>query len=207
MVVLRAEGGRQGPATDPRFEQLSDLVIREMTAEHIPGVAFGVLKTGQIQMRGFGVTNIDDPQAVTPQTLFALASISKTVTATAVMSLVEQGAIDLDAPVRRYIPEFQVRDEAASRSVTIRHLLTHTPGWEGQLIVPDRGTRRWPISFARCATFPTGATRRRLELQQRGIHRRGRVIEVVTGKPFQDALSDLVFRPAQLSSARPVSER
>ena len=66
---------------------------------------------------------------MTPETMFPIASISKTVTATAIMRLVEQGKLELAAPVRRYLPEFAVADPAATRDVAIWHLLTHTPGW------------------------------------------------------------------------------
>src|SRR5262249_56296313 len=78
-------------------------------------------------------------QPVTSSTVFPLASISKTVTTTAVMRLVEQGKIDLRAPVRKYLPDFRVADEAASRDVTIWHLVTHTRGWEGPLSAADKG--------------------------------------------------------------------
>ena len=80
----------------------------------VPGVAFGIVKNGQVTVRGFGVTNLDDPQPVTPDTVFALASISKTVTATAMMRLVEQGKVDLNAPVQQYLPDFKVQDDAAT---------------------------------------------------------------------------------------------
>src|SRR5688572_1390606 len=118
------------PQTDPTFEQLAALVTQKMTEYNIPGVAFGMVKNGQLTLRGFGVTNIDNSQPMTPETVFPIASISKTVTATAIMRLVEQGKLDLAAPVRRYIPEFAVQDEAATRDVAIWHLLTHTAGWE-----------------------------------------------------------------------------
>src|SRR5262249_31669420 len=101
-----------------------------MQEYRIPGVAMGVLRNGQATIRGFGVRTVTDPQPVTRNTVFPLASISKTVTTTAVMRLVEQGKIDLHAPVRKYLPDFRVADEAASRDVTIWHLVTHTSGWE-----------------------------------------------------------------------------
>ena len=105
----------------------------------VPGVAFGVLKGGRITVRGFGITNADNSQPMTPETMFPIASISKTVTATAIMRLVEQGKLELAAPVRRYLPEFAVADPAATRDVAIWHLLTHTPGLEGQLTPEDYG--------------------------------------------------------------------
>jgi CubicO group peptidase (beta-lactamase class C family) len=72
--------------------------------------------------------------------VFPIASISKTVAATAMMRLVELGKVDLKAPARQYLTEFRVQDEEVSREVTVWHLLTHTPGWEGQLNTNDRGS-------------------------------------------------------------------
>ena len=132
--------GAEAVQADPKFEQLAVLVTQKMTEYGIPGVAFGMVRNGQVTVRGFGVTNLDDPQPITPDTVFPLASISKTIAATAIMRLVEQGKIDLAAPVRTYLPDFKVQDETASREVAIWHLLTHTPGWEGQLTTQDRGT-------------------------------------------------------------------
>src|SRR5262249_52863156 len=150
----------------------------------------------------FGVTNVDDPQPITADTVFPLASISKTVTTTAVMRLVEQGTIDLNAPVRTYLPDFRVADEAASRTVTIRHLLTHTSGWEGQLSASDHGEETLARFVAGLSTnmqlAPPGAE---WSYNNAGFSVAGRVIEVVTGKTFSDAVDDLVFHPIGLKRA------
>jgi CubicO group peptidase (beta-lactamase class C family) len=189
--------------TDPKFEQLSALVIQKMAEYGIPGVALGVVKNGQVTTRAFGVTNVEDPQPVTPDTVFALASISKTVTATAIMRLVEQGKIDLSAPVRTYIPDFKVQDEAASRDVTVAHLITHTAGWEGQITPPDRG----PLSLANFVSTtmrdvpqlaPPGEI---WSYNNAGFAVAGRVLEVVSGQSIQDALRTLVFEPIGLTRA------
>jgi CubicO group peptidase (beta-lactamase class C family) len=79
------------------------------------------------------VTNVDHPLPVTDRTLFQIGSISKTFTGTAMMRLIEQGKVRLDAPVRTYLPDFAVRDRIASRDVTVLDLLTHMSGWEGDL--------------------------------------------------------------------------
>ncbi|HMF98622.1 MAG TPA: serine hydrolase domain-containing protein, partial [Vicinamibacterales bacterium] len=105
----------QPAPSDPIFESLATLVTAKMQEYRIPGVAMGVLRNGQTTIRGFGIRNVNDPQPVTGSTVFPLASISKTVTTTAVMRLVEQGKIDLHAPVRKYLPDFRVADEAVSR--------------------------------------------------------------------------------------------
>ena len=154
-----------------------------MREHHVPGVALGVLRDGRSTVRGFGITSIDDPLPVTADTIFPLASISKTVTATAMMRLVEQGKVDLRAPVRKYLPDFRVQDEAASRDVTIWHLLTHTSGWEGQLSATDRGDETLARFVAELSTnmqlAPPGAA---WSYNNAGFGVAGRVIEAITGR-------------------------
>src|SRR5690349_6229248 len=169
---------------------------------HVPGVALGVLRDGRTEIRAFGVRNVDDPQPITNDTVFPLASISKTVTTTAVMRLVEQGKIDLRAPVRKYLPDFRVADEAASRDVTVWHLVTHTSGWEGQLSAADKGDETLAHFVAGLATnmqlAPPGAA---WSYNNAGFGVAGRIVEVVTGKTFSEAIDDLVFGPIGLELA------
>ena len=185
---------------DPRFEELASLISEKMAEYRIPGVAFGVVKDGVTLSRGFGVTNVDNPQPVTTDTIFTIASISKTVAATAIMRLVEQGRLDLDAPVRRYLPNFKVQDETVTRDVAIWNLMTHTPGWEGQVSAPDRGdlTLEKFMESMRDApqVAPPGAV---WSYNNAGFALSGRVIEVVTGQSIHDAFRELVFRPLGLT--------
>ena len=201
-VALVAAPSPRAQTADPTFDALAALVGVKMKEYHVPGVALGVLRAGQTTIRGFGVRSVNDPQPVTATTVFPLASISKTVTTTAVMRLVEQGQIDLHAPVRRYVPDFRVADDAASRDVTVWHLVTHTSGWEGQLSAADKGDETLARFVAGLATnmqlAPPGAA---WSYNNAGFAVAGRVIEVVTGKTFSDAIDDLVFRPLGLKLA------
>ena len=201
LIDARPQPSAQSHA-DPTFEALATLVTAKMQEYRIPGVALGVLRDGQTTIRGFGVRNVNDPQPVTSNTVFPLASISKTVTTTAVMRLVEQGKIDLHAPVRKYLPDFRVADEAASREVTIWHLVTHTSGWEGQLSATDKGDETLARFVAGLSTdmqlAPPGAA---WSYNNAGFAVAGRVIEVVTGQSFSEAIDDLVFRPLGLKLA------
>src|SRR6187402_469124 len=105
-VVALLSAREPSAQLDSKFEQIAALVTQKMAEYGIPGVAIGILKNGQATVRGLGVTNVDNSQPVTPDTVFPLASISKTVTATAMMRLVEQGKVDLNAPVAQYLPGF-----------------------------------------------------------------------------------------------------
>jgi CubicO group peptidase (beta-lactamase class C family) len=81
-----------------------------------------------------GVTSVENPLPVTQRTLFLIASVTKTFTATAVMRLVADGKIALDAPVRRYVPELVLADERAADQVTVLNLLNHTSGLDWGVI-------------------------------------------------------------------------
>ena len=189
-------------SANPRFEALAALAEAKMKEFGVPGLALGIIEGGNITVRGLGVTNVEDPLPVNAHTVFPIASISKTFAATAIMRLVEQGKIDLRAPVRTYLPEFRVRDEAVSRDVTVWHLLTHLGGWEGQVAGPERGsetlTNFVAIQTDLMQVAPPGAA---WSYNNAGFSFAGRVIEKVNNTSINIAIRDLVFRPLGLEHA------
>lgn len=195
--ALPAQSGR-----DMRFEALVSLAEARMREYGVPGAALGIVHDGAVSIRGLGITNVEDPLPVTAHTVFPIASISKTFAATAMMRLVEQGKVDLRTPVRTYLPDFRVRDEAASRDATLWHLLTHLGGWEGQVSGPDRGTetlRNFVGSITDLMQIaPPGAA---WSYNNAGFSIAGRVIEIATGTPINRAVRDLVFQPLGLEHA------
>jgi CubicO group peptidase (beta-lactamase class C family) len=206
-VVLLAAAAPVGAAlaqspSDQKFEALARLTEAKMKEYGVPGVALGILQNGVPTVSGLGITNVEDPLPVTAHTVFPIASISKTFATVAMLRLVEQGKVDLKAPVRRYLPDFRVADEAASRDVTIWHLLTHLGGWEGQVSGPERGTATLENFVGSIRDLmqvaPPGAA---WSYNNAGFSIAGRVIEVVTGQSINRALQDLVFMPLGLEHA------
>ena len=103
-------------------------VLRDrLAASAVPGAAFVVVHREGASSAG-GVGRTGDGGAVTARTPFVIGSTSKSFTALAVMQLVDEGVVDLDAPVRRYVPELQLADGQATNSITVRHLLQQTSG-------------------------------------------------------------------------------
>jgi CubicO group peptidase (beta-lactamase class C family) len=99
-----------------------------MTENKIPGYALGIVKDGKIvYTKGFGAERVGGDKPVTPHTVFGTGSVGKTATATAIMQLVAEGKIDLDAPVTDYLPYFKLGDERY-KDITVRHLITHRSG-------------------------------------------------------------------------------
>jgi CubicO group peptidase (beta-lactamase class C family) len=196
----RAPSHPAPPQPDP-FEQLAALVTQKMTEHAIPGVAFGIYRHGQFTLRGFGVTSVEHPLPITPETVFPIASISKTVTATAVMRLVEQGKLDLAAPVSRYLPELGGADVPA-RDVRVWHLLTHTPGFEGQLTPEDRGAQSLTAFLDTVRTLPLLAPPGQVwSYNNASFTLAGRLIEVASGQRIHEAIRSLVFQPIGLTRA------
>jgi len=186
-----------------RFDAIVALTEAKMQEFKVPGVAIGILDQGVITTRGLGITNVNNAQPVTPQTVFPIASISKTFAATMVMRLVEQGKIDLKAPVRKYLPDFKVRDEAVARDVTVWNLLTHSAGWEGQVSGPDRGedTLRNFTATVMPDLMQVAPRSAAWSYNNAGFSVSGRVIESVTGKSINQSIFELVFQPLGLKCA------
>jgi CubicO group peptidase (beta-lactamase class C family) len=184
---------------DPRVTALEALATAKMKEYGIPGVALGIIDGNKSFVTGLGVTNVEDPLPVSTHTVFPIASISKTFAATAVMRLVEQGKLDLRAPVRTYLPDFRVRDSAVSKDVTVWHLLTHLGGWEGQVSGPDRGTETL-TNFLTTITdlMQVAPPSKAWSYNNAGFSIAGRVIEVANGTSINRAVRDLVFTPLKL---------
>jgi CubicO group peptidase (beta-lactamase class C family) len=189
-------------AADPKFDAIASLAEAKMKEYGVPGVAIGVVAAGTTTTRGLGITNVEDPLPVNSHTVFPIASISKTFAATAMMRLVEQGKVDLRAPVQRYIPDFRVADSTVSRDVTVWHLLTHLGGWEGQVSGPDRGSETLKNFLTTITDLtqiaPPGAA---WSYNNAGFSIAGRVIENATGNSINRSIRDLVFTPLGLEHA------
>jgi len=114
---------------DQRLLGFDDFVHSTMQAWKVPGLAIGIVRDDALLfLKGFGHRDTDRDLAVTPQTLFALASGTKAFTTVALALLVDEGKIDWDTPVRQYLPSFKLHDSFATERITPRDLVTHRSG-------------------------------------------------------------------------------
>jgi len=178
-------------------DEIAKFTRAEMDRLNVPGVAVGVSLDGTHYGGGFGVTNVDHPLEVTTDTQFQIGSTSKTYTATVVMMLAEEGVLDLDAPVRTYLPQFTTRSPEASAAVTIRHLLTHRTGWPGDYFKDfGRGEGALARYVANMASapqqLPPGAT---FSYCNSGFYLLARVVEVLAGVPFEQVVDERLIAP------------
>jgi len=185
---------------DAHFQEICEAVEHHARRLAIPGVAVGLWHAGREYQHGFGVTGVEHPLPVTPNTLFQIGSITKTFLATAVMRLVEAGRLNLDAPLRAYLPDLRLADETTAARVTMRHLLTHTGGWVGDYFndfgFGDDALTRMVAQLEELPQLtPLGEV---YSYNNSGFYLAGRVIEVITGQPFEAAMSDLLLGPLGL---------
>jgi CubicO group peptidase (beta-lactamase class C family) len=189
------------PITDERFGRVCAAIMQHMQRLHVPGVAIGIVNGDEEYSAGFGVTSIENPLPVTPDTLFQIGSTTKTVTGTAAMRLVEQGKLDLDTPIRIYLPELRLADEQVAASVTMRHLFNHTGGWAGDYF-DDLGAGDDALAgiVAKMIDLPQLTPLGEVwSYNNAGFYLAGRVIEVVTGKPYEIVMKELVLDPLDMN--------
>ncbi|MFG3224112.1 serine hydrolase domain-containing protein [Kitasatospora sp. NPDC048194] len=182
-------------------KQVSEFVAATAEELGIPGVAVGILADGQESFVSHGVTSVDHPLPVDERTLFHLGSVTKTFTATALMRLVAQGAVELDAPVRRYVPELRLADEQAAERITVLNLLNHTAGLDWNLVDPGEEDGTLAGFVGRLARLPLVAPPgTRASYSQAGYNLAGRIIENVTGRGYEQAVAALLLEPLGLSN-------
>lgn len=167
----------------------------------VPGAAAGILHGDIQRVACHGVTNVENPAPLEEGTLFQIGSTAKTFTTTTLMRLVADGRVELEEPVRTYIPELQIQDEQVSDEVTVLHLLNHTAGWDGDYFADtgegDDALERYVAQLVdRKQSFPVGAA---ASYNNAAFAVAGRVIEKVTGQPYEVALEQLVLAPLGLT--------
>jgi CubicO group peptidase (beta-lactamase class C family) len=179
---------------------LSEFVAATATKLGIPGLAVGVWADGREDYACHGVTSVDNPLPVDQDTLFVLGSITKTYTATTLLRLVTEGRVELDAPVRRYVPELRLTDQHAAAQVTVLQLLNHTAGLDwGITVDTGEGDDALAAYVAKLADLKLiGPPGERASYSQAGYNLAGRIIEKLTGLTFERAVASLVLEPLGL---------
>lgn len=190
----------------PSLDKVDGVVRAEMARQHIPGLAVAVVKDGSpVLVKGYGLANVEHDVPVTPETMFESGSLGKQFTAAAVMLQVEAGRLSLDEPINTFFRGAPV----GWRTITLRHLLTHTSG------IPDYtvGTFDYRRDYDEDALvreamelkleFPAGTRR---NYSNTGYVLLGVIVHKVSGQFYGDVLNARVFTPLGMTTARVISE-
>jgi CubicO group peptidase (beta-lactamase class C family) len=198
--VAAAVAPEQGPADPVELEAfLDDLLTRQLAEHHIAGAAVSVVKDGRLLLaRGYGYADVENGIPVDPeQTVFYIGSVGKLFTWTAVMQLVEQGQLDLDADINTYL-DFRIPD-TYPEPITLRHLLTHTPGFEDlylENLALDAGDlmpeREWLVSHMPARVRPPGDA---AAYSNYGTQLAGYIVARVSGQPYTQYIQEHILDP------------
>ncbi|MBF8184445.1 beta-lactamase family protein [Nonomuraea sp. K274] len=189
--------------------------LDDLAKKHgIPGAQLGILRLGadgaddELVTVATGVLHAGTGQPATTDSVWQIGSISKVWTATVIMQLVDEGAVALDTPVAEVLPEFKLREPEDTAAVTVWHLLTHTSGIDGDNFTDtgrgDDALEKYVALLADSAqNHPTGAT---WSYCNAGYSVLGRIIEVVTGRTWDQAIKEKLFTALGLTRTSTLPE-
>ncbi len=212
-VPAEASSPAQTPVTAESIagivDQYRQQIPARMQQENVPGLAIVVVdEQGVLWAEGFGYTDWDQRTPVTPDTLFAIQSMSKSFTATAAMFAAQDGLVDLDAPITTYLPDFHINsifEENPEQKITLRLLLSHTAGLAHEAPVGnnfDRPGRTFEEHITSISStwlrFPVGT---RYTYSNLGVDLAGYILQVRSGKPFTQYVKERVLAPLGMASS------
>jgi CubicO group peptidase (beta-lactamase class C family) len=197
LLLLPAVASGQQPAVRASQDRIDAYVKERMAAWSIPGLSLAIVEDGQVTLtRGFGLADREQSRPMTPQTPVAIGSTTKPLTATAIMQLVEAGMVELDAPVTRYLPWFNL-DDPRSAEITVRQVLNHTSGIPASASFtgaqePDALERRIrALEWEKLRDAP-GA---RWEYANDGYNTLGLIVQTVTSLPYEQYVDEKILKP------------
>lgn len=182
-------------------DAFDDFVEALMEEWHVPGLAVGAIQDGEVTiLKGYGLRNMEEQQPVTPQTLLAIGSNSKSFTVVLMSQLVDEGQLDWDAPVRQYLPDFQLHDDYATENMRVKDLVTHVSGlprhdglWYG------RSADREELFSKLRYLEPTTTFRGRWQYQNLMFMTAGLLVERITGRSWDDLIRERIFEPLEMT--------
>ncbi|MBK8905275.1 MAG: beta-lactamase family protein [Anaerolineaceae bacterium] len=191
------------------IQEYRELIPQLMAEQDIPGLAVAVVDDSRVLwVEGFGYTNDDHKTAITPDTIFSVQSTSKTFTAVAIMTAVQDGLLNLDTPITTYLPDFTVHsifEEHPERKITLRMLLGHTAGFTHEAPVGNNFDLE-PVTFEAhiqsisdtWLRFPVGTGYAYSNL---GIDLAGYILQTVSGQPFAQYVEEKLLLPIGMANS------
>ncbi len=172
-------------------------VADAIKAWEVPGLAVATVKDGEVVFaQGFGLRDVANSLPVTPKTLFAIGSCTKAFTTFVMGTLVDEGKLDWDSPVRVYIPEFRLFDRTATELMTPRDLVTHRSGLPRHDLVWYNSTLSRKEVLERLPYLePSESFRSKFQYNNLMYITAGYLIERITGKPWEEAIRAHIWKP------------
>ncbi len=189
------------------FDDLQGRLDAVLERSGVPGAALAVAVGDELVEVAGGVLHLGTGAKATTDSWFQIGSVTKVLTGTLIMQLVDRGVLGLDDPVRRHIPEFTLSDELAAEAVTIRQLLTHTAGFDGDVfeeLGTDDAVRRYVEVLADAAQLHTPGAM--FSYCNSGFTVLGRILELHHGAPYATILREQLLEPLGVEGGTTAAE-
>ncbi|HLA69580.1 MAG TPA: serine hydrolase domain-containing protein [Bacteroidota bacterium] len=194
------------PELQANIRLMEQWVQSQLAYRGLPGLSIGIVYDQElVYARGFGYSNLADSVVTSSQTIYRIASLTKTFTATAIMQLRDQGKLRLDDPVEEYLPWFRVKTRFPDQpKVTIRQLLTHTSGLPREAAYPYWTDNKFPsrtemikgLENQEMIFFPED----RVKYSNLGIAIAGEIVAEVAGMPYSEYVEKNILEPLGMKS-------
>lgn len=203
-ATLESSFMRVGGDADDRDaqEQIQSYLDSVRTAWKVPGLSVAVVQRGRTMTFVSGERDLEKGLPVTEETLFSIGSTSKAFTSTIIGMLVDEGLVEWDEPVQRYLPDFQLFDREASRTLRVRDLLNHTSGLPRHDLLWYLGSELTREDLYDRLRFlePLGPAGQTWRYQNLMFMVAGLLAERVTGKSWEDLVEEKIFAPLGIAS-------
>ena len=186
------------------IDNLQDFAEDCLKEYQIPALSVAVWKDGTLHQGAAGCLNLDTGVEATTDAIFQIGSITKVLTTCLVMKLVEQGRVELDAPVKTYLRRFQIADVEATHTITVRQLLNHTNGIAGDYFPDDAHEEGPHIAryLDRCAQLPlVHPVGEGFSYSNAAFAIAGHLVEVVSGMTWYDAIEEWIYQPLGMTQS------
>ena len=183
-----------------------EFFLENLDKYHVPGAAIAFVKDGEISfMKGYGYSDVESKKSVDPEkTVFGIASVSKLLTATAVMQQYEEGKIDLERDINEYLNDFKIED-SYEEPITMKSLLTHTSGFNQTSI--GIGTRN-PLEIKKLEDYLKESIPKRaykpnqfFSYSNQGMSLAGHIVENVSNESFETYMEEKIFKPLNMKNS------
>jgi CubicO group peptidase (beta-lactamase class C family) len=181
--------------SSPQASELADRLSAAIAKYKVPGASAAVFRDGRLETAAAGVVNTVTGVTMTPDTVMHIGSITKVLNATLVMQLVDEGSLALERPLKSYLPDFAVADPDATERITVKMLLNHTSGIDGEL-TPESGHDQERIADAIPRIAKMGqlhAPGADLSYCNSGVVLSGYLAQRVTGTSWYDLIKTRLF--------------
>jgi Beta-lactamase class C and other penicillin binding proteins len=188
---------------DDKLKSFEEFVKAQMATDGVPGLSIGFIKDDFMWVKGFGYADLENKSPAKPESAYRLASVTKPMTALAVLQLAEQGKINLDAEVQTYVPYFPKKQWPVTVRQVLGHIggISHYKGLPSELHIKEHKTTREALAiFENFDLVAEPGTR--YSYSSYGYNLLGAIIESASGKSYGDYMRDNVWQPLGMTDTR-----